>query len=122
MAMIGWGVANIRKMYQKGEGHVHILAASFRKLDHLLHSFALGAELATSPAKILEQWATAGFPLPDQNFRYEAVDAKGNALRPIPYKEIDVNTSWERFDLKHELTDKGIKRFVDDYKSTLKSA
>ena len=82
----------------------------------------LGAELATSPAKILEQWATAGFPLPDQNFRYEAVDAKGNALRPIPYKEIDVNTSWERFDLKHELTDKGIKRFVDDYKSTLKSA
>ena len=63
-----------------------------------------------------------GFPLPDQNFRYEAVDAKGNALRPIPYKEIDVNTSWERFDLKHELTDKGIKRFVDDYKSTLKSA
>jgi hypothetical protein len=25
-------------------------------------------------------------------------------------------------DLKHELTDRGIKRFVDDYKSTLKSA
>ena len=92
------------------------------KLDHLLHSFALGAEVATSPAKILEQWATAGFPLPDQNFRYEAVDAKGNALRPIPYKEIDLNTSCESFDLKHELTDKGIKRFVDDYKSTLKSA
>src|SRR5205823_574335 len=35
---------------------VHVLAAS-------------GAELATSPAKILEQWAAAGFPLPDQNFR-----------------------------------------------------
>ena len=63
MAMIGWGVANIRKMYQKGDGHVHILAASFRKLDHLLHSFALGAEVATSPAKILEQWATARLPI-----------------------------------------------------------
>jgi len=101
---------------------VHVLAASFRKLEHLLYSFALGAELATSPAKILEQWAAAGFPLPDQNFRYQAVDKNGNALRPIPYKQLELNVSWESFDLKHELTDKGIKKFVDDYKSTLKSA
>jgi len=101
---------------------VHVLAASFRKLEHLLYSFALGAELATSPAKILEQWAAAGFPLPDQNFRYQAVDKNGNALRPIPYKQLELNASWESFDLKHELTDQGIKKFVDDYKSTLKSA
>ena len=88
---------------------VHVLAAS-------------GAELATSPAKILEQWAAAGFPLPDQNFRYQAVDKNGNALHPIPYKQLELNASWESFDLKHELTDQGIKKFVDDYKSTLKSA
>src|SRR6266705_4082587 len=73
---------NIKKMYERSDGHVHVLAASFRKLEHLLYSFALGAELATSPAKILEQWAAAGFPLPDQNFRYQAVDKNGNALRP----------------------------------------
>jgi len=117
----GMGVVeNIKEMYQNGDGHVHVLAASFRKLDHLLYSIALGAELATSPAEILEQWAAAGFPLPDRNFRYQAVDKDGNALRPIPYKQLDLNASWESFDLKHELTDKGIKRFVDDYKSTLK--
>jgi hypothetical protein len=29
---------------------------------------------------------------------------------------------WESFDLKHELTDKGIKKFVEDYKSTLAPA
>ncbi len=115
-------VANIKKMYGKGDGHVHVLAASFRNLEHLLYSFDLAAELATSPAKILEQWAAAGFPLPDQNFRYDAVDSKGQPLHPIPYREIDLNASWESFNLKHELTDKGIKRFVDDYKSTLKSA
>jgi len=114
-------VANIKKMYQNGDGHVHVLAASFRKLEHLLQSMALGAELATSPAKILEQWAATGFPLPDQNFRYEAVNKDGKALRPIPYKQLDLNASWESFNLKHELTDKGIQRFVDDYKSTLKS-
>jgi transaldolase len=115
-------VANIKEMYRHGDGHVHVLAASFRKLEHLLYSFALGAELATSPAKILEQWTAAGFPLPDQNFYYDPVDSKGNLLHPIPYKEMDLHASWESFDLKHELTDKGIKRFVDDYNSTLKSA
>jgi transaldolase len=115
-------VANIKKMYEGGDGHVHVLAASFRKLEHLLYTFALRAELATSPAKILEQWAATVFPLPEPTFRYEALDSKGKALRPIPYKELDLNAPWETFDLKHELTDKGIKRFVDDYKSTLKSA
>jgi transaldolase len=113
-------VANIKKMYGSSDGHVHVLAASFRKLDHLLYSFALGAELTTSPAKILEQWAAAGLPLPGEDFKYDAIDAKGIRLRPIPYKQIDLNASLESFDLKHELTDKGIRRFVDDYKSTLK--
>jgi transaldolase len=115
-------VANIKNMYEGGDRHVHVLAASFRKLDHLLYSFALGAELATSPAKVLEQWVAAGLPMPDKDFRYQAVDAKGKALRPIPYRKIDLNATWESFDLKHELTDKGIQRFVDDYKSTLQSA
>src|SRR5271167_247094 len=115
-------VRNIREMYAAGDGLVHVVAASFRKLDHLLESFAFGAELATSPAKILEQWAADGFPLADQNFRYKAVDSKGGALRPIPYKELNLSASWDSFDLEHELTDKGIERFVNDYKSTLKSA
>jgi transaldolase len=114
-------VANIKKMYANGDGHVHVLAASFRKLDHLLDSFALEAELATSPVKILEQWAAAGMPLPGKDFSYKAVDEKGNALREIPYKELDLNATWDSFDLHHDLTDIGIKRFVDDYKSTLKS-
>lgn len=115
-------VRNIKKMYNAGDGHVHVLAASLRKLNHLLYAFALGAELATAPAKILEQWAADKFPLPDPNFIYEPVDAKNNALRPITYQELDLNAGWESFDLKHDLTDKGIKKFVEDYKSTLAPA
>jgi hypothetical protein len=61
-------------------------------------------------------------PLLDKSFCYEAVDAKGIPLRPIAYKQLDLNASWESFDLHHDLTDKGIKRFVDDYMSTIKSA
>lgn len=112
-------VRAIKKMYERGDGHVHVLAASLRKLEHLLYSFALKTELATAPAKVLEQWVAAGFPLPEQNFRYEAVDASGKPLRSIPYKELDLNAPWTSFDIRHELTTKGIEKFVSDFKSTL---
>ena len=80
-------------------------------LEHLLYAFALKAELATVPAKILEQWAASGSQGPDENFRYSAVNAQGQALKPIPYKEIDINGPWESFDLRHELTTRGIEKF-----------
>ena len=53
-------------------------------------------------------------------FRVQRVDAKGKALKPIPYKDLDLNLPWESFDLAHELTTKGIQKFVADYQSTLK--
>ena|SRR5258708_2861853 len=115
-------VRNIKKMFERGDGHVHVLAASLRKVDHLLYSFALGVELATAPAKILEQWAASKFPSPGENFIYRVLDANRNPLRPIPYKELNLNAPWESFDMKHELTDNGIKKFVADYKSTLAPA
>jgi transaldolase len=37
-------IRNILKMYQGGDHHVHVLAASIRHLDHLLCSFALEAD------------------------------------------------------------------------------
>jgi len=50
-------VRNIKKMYEAGDGHVHVLAASVRTLNHLLGAFALQAELATAPSKVWEEWA-----------------------------------------------------------------
>lgn len=112
-------VGNIKKMYERGDGHVHVLAASIRSIDHLLCSFALGAELATVPGKVLEQWSAAGFPLPEQGFSYKAIDASGKPLKPIAYKELDLGRQWESFDIAHELTTKGIRKFVADYEKTL---
>lgn len=111
-------VNNIKKMYQNGDGHVHVLAASIRNLDHLLASFALRAELATVPVKVLTEWATKGFPMPDQDFKYPDVDDKGQPLAPIPYKELDLDSPWRSFDVRHELTTIGIQKFVADYRST----
>lgn len=115
-------VSNIKKMYKAGDGHVHVLAASIRHLNHLLGAFALQAELATAPSKVWEEWAAASFPMPGKDFVYKGADKAGNQLRPIPYKPLDLNLPWESFDIRHELTAKGIQQFVADYKSTLKQS
>ncbi len=60
--------------------------------------------------------------MPDQDFKYKGVDAKGKPLKPIPYKDLDLNLSWDCFDLAHELTTKGIQKFVADYQSTLRQS
>ena len=115
-------VRNILKMYQAGDHHVHVLAASIRHLDHLLCSFALNAELTTVPGKVLEKWATQGSRLPDGSFVYQGIDPQGQALKPIEYKALDLNAPWESFDLRHELTREGIQKFVADYQSTLRKS
>jgi hypothetical protein len=53
---------------------------------------------------------------------YKAVDAKGKPLKPIPCRELDLNLPWDTFDLAHELTTKGIQKFVADYQSTLRGS
>ena len=106
-------VKNTKRMFSKGDGHVLVLAASIRSLEHLLYCFVLQTELATVPAKILEQWASKNFPTPDKQFQYKAPG------RPIPYEELDLEQGWETFDIQHELTRKGIETFAADYRATL---
>ena len=112
-------VSNIRKMYENGDGHVQLLAASIRHVNHLLASFAVGVELATVPAKVLEQWAAEGFPLPGKEFVYMPVNARGEPLEAIAYEVLDLGRPWPSFNVAHELTTQGITKFVDDYRSTL---
>jgi transaldolase len=113
-------IKNIQKMYQAGDGHVHVLAASIRSIEQLLACFALGVELVTVPTKVLEAWAAKGFPMPDQDFTYKGVDVAGNALRPIPYRSINLIQPLDAFDLRHDLTKKGIEKFVEDFESTIR--
>lgn len=112
-------IRNIKKMYAKGDGHVHVLAASIRRTSHLLESFALNSELATVPGKVLRDWADKGFPLPDKDFHYSAVDADKKPLKPIPYLDLDLNSSWKTFNIQHDLTTAGIEKFTKDYKATV---
>jgi transaldolase len=109
-------IENIKRMYAAGDGHVLVLAASIRNLQHLLRCFQLDADLVTVPAKVLEEWASAGSPIPDERFTYQATGTR------IEYQEIDLNQPWQEFDIRHDLTTKGIRKFVEDYRSTLRKA
>ncbi|HWB33483.1 MAG TPA: transaldolase family protein [Acidobacteriaceae bacterium] len=115
-------IKNIQRMYEDGDGHVHVLAASIRSVDQLLACFSLGVELVTAPTKVLEAWAAKRLPMPDRHFVYRGVDTAGKPLKPIPYENIDLNKSWTAFDLRHDLTTKGIEKFVADFEGTVRQA
>jgi transaldolase len=106
-------VKNIKQLFSKGDGHVQVLAASIRSLEHLLYCFLLETELVTVPAKILELWASKSFSMPDKDFQYKP------SLKQIPYQELDLEHPWESFDIRHELTRKGVEKFAADYRATL---
>jgi transaldolase len=109
-------IRNIKRMYARGDGHVFVLVASIRNLQHLLYCFSARAELVTVPAHVLEEWAAKGFPLPDADFTYQTVG------KSIPYEELDLEQPWHSFNAQHELTTKGIEKFVSDYRATLYQA
>lgn len=107
-------IANILRMYAEGDGHVEVLAASIRSVDHILASMQLGAEIITAPTKILRVWAGAGRPEPSANWAYAPV-----GLAAIPYEEITLAKEWGAYNIQHELTDQGIARFAADWNALI---
>ncbi len=103
-------VANIQRMYAAGNGHVQVLAASIRSVDHLLLALATGADIMTAPAKVLLAWAEQGLPVPPSD-----TCRSDTKLEPIAYQELDLASDWQSFSLTHELTDQGLTRFAQDW-------
>jgi transaldolase len=103
-------ISNIIRMYSDSDRHVEVLTASVRSIEHLLYAIALGSDIVTVPYEILKQWAFINMQMPDGNFVY---NAKG--LRPIPFKQLDLSRNWNEYDIKHDLTAKGMERFSADW-------
>ena len=108
-------IDNIIRMYRKGDGHVEVLTASVRSLDHFLCALNLGSDIITAPFDIITGWADKGLPLPGKDYRY---DAKG--LKAIPFRELDLGRSWDSFDIRHDLTDRGMEKFSADWNALQK--
>lgn len=108
-------IAHILRMYGKGDGHVEVLTASVRTMDHLLYALKLGSDIITAPFEILKLWGERGLPLPDESYGYQAKD-----LKQLPYREIDLNKNWPEYSLAHDLTTKGMEKFSADWNTLIK--
>ncbi len=108
-------IANELKMYAAGDGHVDVLAASIRNIQHLQYAIYLKSPAITIPFKVFQEWVDLGLPLPDNTFRYNP-----KSLKPIDYQEFTLDQDWRSFDLAHQLTDAGLTRFMQDWQGMIK--
>ena len=106
-------IKNVKRLLAKGDGHLLVLAASIRSVEQLLYGFVLEADLVTVPAKVLQKWAENKFPMSQESFDYKSID------QPIAYQELSLDQPWQSYDLTHELTEKGIRKFAEDYRKTV---
>ncbi|OGE79394.1 MAG: transaldolase [Candidatus Doudnabacteria bacterium RIFCSPHIGHO2_01_FULL_46_14] len=136
-------IKNIIEMYQDSDHHVEVLTASVRSVEHMRQALELGSDIVTAPLKILKEFAphltsptqptpkaitlsgdpgkgggkNTGDYLPPGG---KGLREEGN-LKPIHYEELDINRDWREFNIKHDLTDKGIEKFAADWNSLIKS-
>lgn len=106
-------IKNILKMYEAGDGHVMVLAASIRNVEQLSEAIAVGSDITTSYWKAIEAWADAGMPVKKPE-EFDHPD-----LVAIPYEDISLDNNWRDYDIGHEMTDDGLRRFVADWEGVL---
>ncbi len=105
-------IANILKMYQDSDNHVEVLTASVRNIEHMNRALELESHIITAPLKVLKEWKELTPAL--------SLKKRGSsALKPVPYVELDLEKPWQEYNIQHDLTDKGIERFVADWNSLI---
>jgi len=107
-------IANIIRMFRGQDGHVEVLTASVRSLDHLMYALQLGSDIITAPFEILKAWGQGGVILPGPAYTYPA---KG--LKPVSFQQIDLNRKWQDYDIRHDLTDRGMEKFSADWNALI---
>ena len=104
-------IANVLKMYKEGDGHVEVLTASVRSMEHFFAAIALGSDIVTVPRKYLSAWVDGGMEVPTE-YTYTR-----EYLSPILYEELSLTDDASSYNIQHDLTDKGLEKFVADWKA-----
>lgn len=108
---------------------IWMLEASVRKLEHIKRGILAHTELITAPASIYEQWFTLS---EEERKKIDASSYAEDLEHPaywIPEpKTLTIDDEMKlyeaiesgKIDITHPLTEKGIVRFVEDWKTILK--
>ena len=121
-------ITNEMRMYrEKGDGHVQVLMASVRDMEHFVYGLYAGVDIITAPYDVLKEWADAGKPVPGDGIDEEEVKQQneylhGGEANEIPYEDLDLERDWREFDISHEQTDSGLTKFADDWNALIKGA
>lgn len=107
-------IRHVLRLYAGGDGHVEVLTASVRSMEHFLCALALGSDIITAPAKLLLAWAAAGLPVPGPDYVYDAA-----GLAPIPFAGLPLDQPWTNYAIDHELTRTGMEKFSKDWNSLI---
>lgn len=105
-------VENITEMYHSGDGHVQVLMASVRDLPSFVYAIEEEIDIITAPGKIIQAWHEAGSPT--QLTEAERAPLL-TGLAEIPYEEVALTDDWQQYNVQHDLTDKGLQKFADDW-------
>lgn len=114
-------VRNIKHMYEQGDHHVELLAASIRSINHLLYCLYIGVDIITAPLKILKEWSDLGFPTMEEIEDYLSYLNYGNSKEMI-YEEINLDQDFTSYKTENELTIAGIEKFATDWNSLLRKS
>ena len=106
-------VGNVVRMFEKSDGHVEVLAASFRRVDNILEMIRVGTDVITVNLDRFKLWQEEGFALPDKKFVYK-FDGED-----VPCENIELGKDWREYNIGNELTDVGLQKFVDDWNALL---
>ena len=105
-------IKNILEMYKAGDGHVEVLSASVRNMQHFMKCLEYQSDIITAPLKSFKEWVDAGRP--------ETMATAANAeLKPMPYEEVSLELPYLEYNIAHELTQKGVEKFAQDWNNLI---
>ncbi len=102
-------IRNILMMYRAWGSHVQVLGASIRGLEHLFECIIAGTDIVTIPVTVVKLWAAYGIEKNPSEYPLEISER-------APIKYIDMpKQDWVLYNIRHELTDKGVEKFASDW-------
>jgi len=116
-------IRNIRTMYDtfnklngRKSGHVEILAASIRTLDHMYGAIAFGTDIITAPISLYQQWLTDGSKIPT------IPPPKPDILKHIDYEQIKYSEDFASYSIDRSetgLLNQGLMKFAKDWNTVI---
>lgn len=102
-------IKNILMMYRAWGSHVQVLGASIRGLEHLFECMNSGIDIVTIPVSAAKLWAAYGVEKNPSDYPLEISERM-----PIHYVDMP-KQDWVLYTIRHELTDKGLAKFAEDW-------